>query len=186
VLAEELPRRRVEESDMDVVPLHVDPPPDPAGRRAIEGGVHFDTAIEVHGAIAEAVVPKRLEGKRLQPRPFVGKHGGDLALGRAVNARIGPVRIPAIEIGLGGLKRLEAQALQRRALGVPDSRFDFALAIGIADAARQGDCAVVSQDIAIERVDRGIVDIRRQHAFLEVVEDDNRRRTTQPTKGAFV
>jgi hypothetical protein len=52
---------------------------------------------------------------------------------------VGPPRIPAIEIGLRLLDRLEAHALQWRLLRVADARFDFAFAIGIADATWQRD-----------------------------------------------
>ena len=71
-----------------------------------------------------------------------------------MDARVRPVRVPAIQIGLRGLDRLEAQALQRRLLGVADAGFDFALAIGIADATRQRDDAVMREHVAIERIER--------------------------------
>ena len=69
-----------------------------------------------------------------------------------------------------GLDRLEAEPFQRRLLRVADARFDFPFAIGIADAARQRDDAVMREHVAIERIDRGIVDVRREHAFAQVVE----------------
>ena len=101
----------VEQPHVQVVPLHLDALADPAGRRAVVGGLDFDAAIEMDGALAEAVVAKRLERQRPQRGPLLGKHRGDLALRRAVDARVGPVRLPAIEIGLRRLERLEAQAL---------------------------------------------------------------------------
>ena len=82
--------------------------------------------------VAEAVIAKRFERQRAERRPFLGKHRGDLALGGAVDARVGPVRLPAIEIRLRRLERLEAQAFQRRLLRVADAGFDFPFAIGIA------------------------------------------------------
>jgi len=99
----------------------------------------------MHRVIAEAVVAKRFDGERPERRPFLGKHHGDLAFRRAVDARIGPVCLPAIQVRLRGLERLEAQALQRRLLRVTDASFDFAFAIGIAHAARQRDDAVVAR-----------------------------------------
>jgi hypothetical protein len=99
-----------------------------------------------------------------------------------VDARIGPVRLPAIQVRLRRLERLEAQALQRRLLRVADAGFDLALAIGIAHAARQRDDAVVGEHVAIERIERGIVDVRREHAFAQVVEDDDLDRAAQATK----
>ena len=96
---------------VQVVPLHLDALPDPARRRAVVRRLDFDAAIEMHRAVAEAVVAKRLERQRPERRPFLGKHHGDLALRGAVDARVGPVLFPAIEIGLRRLDRLEAQAL---------------------------------------------------------------------------
>ena len=90
-----------------------------------------------------------------------------------MDARVGPVRLPAIQIGLRLLERLEAQPLQRRLLRVADAGFDLPFAIRIADAARQGDDAVVREHVAIERIERGVVDVGRQHALAQVVEDDD-------------
>jgi hypothetical protein len=95
------------------------------------------------GAIPEAVVAKPFDGERAERRPFLGKHHRDLAFRRAVDARIGPVRFPAVQVRLRRLERLEAQALQRRLLRVADAGFDLPFAIGIAHAAWQGDDAVV-------------------------------------------
>jgi hypothetical protein len=77
-------------------------------------------------ALAEAVIPKRFDGERPERRPFLRKHHRDLALRRAVDARIGPVPLPAIQVRLRGVDGLEAQPLQRRLLCVTDAGFDFA------------------------------------------------------------
>jgi hypothetical protein len=90
------------------------------------------------------------------------------------------------EVRLRGLERLETQALQRCSLRVADARFHFAFAIGIADAARQGHDAVVGEHVAIQRIEDRIVDVRRQHALFEVIEDDHLHRAAKPTEGAFV
>ena len=71
------------------------------------------------------------------------------------------------------VERLEAQAFERRLLRVADAGFDFPFAIGIADAARQGDHAVMGEHVAIERIQRRVVDVRREHAFAQVIEDDD-------------
>jgi hypothetical protein len=69
---------------------------------------------------------------------LLGEHGGHLALGGAVDAGVGPARLPAIQIGLALLGEVvEAQAFERRLLRVADGRFDFALPIGIADPTGQ-------------------------------------------------
>ena len=126
MLAQELPRRRIEEADEEVVPLQVDPSSDPPRWRAIVRGLDFD-AIEVNGADAEAVIAKGLERERAERGLFFGKHRGHLTLRRAVDARVGPARVPPIEIGLRLLERLEAHASQGCLLRVADPGFDFAL-----------------------------------------------------------
>jgi hypothetical protein len=52
----------------------------------------------VDGADAEAVVAKGLEGQWTEGGSLLGKHPGDLALRRAVDARVGPVRDAASEM----------------------------------------------------------------------------------------
>jgi hypothetical protein len=74
---------------------------------------------------------------------------------------------------------------ERRLLRVPDARFDFAFAIGIADAARQRD-AVVGEHVPIERIERRIVDVGRDDALLQIVEHDHLDGATEPAKGLLV
>ena len=159
---------------------------DPARRRPVEGRLDLDAAVEMDGALAKLVIAKRLDGQRPERRPFLGKHHRDLALRGAMDARVGPVRVPAIEIGLRRLDRVEALAVQRRLLGVADADFDFAFPIGIADATRHRDDAVVREHVAIERIERRVVDVGREHALFEVVEDDDGRGAAQTTKGPLV
>ena len=68
----------------------------------------------MHGAAAVLVVAKRLERQRAERRTLLGEHGGDLALGRAVHAGIGPAPLPAVQIRLAVGEVLEAEAAQRR------------------------------------------------------------------------
>jgi hypothetical protein len=58
--------------------------------------------------------------------------------------------------------------------------------IRIPDAAREPDHAVVREHLAIERIERRLVDVGRQHALFEVVEDNDPRRSAQSTKRAFM
>ena len=111
MLAQQLPGARIEQADVAGVPLHGDFLAEPAGRRAVVAGVDLDAVVQMHRAPPELVVPKRLDGQRPQAGPLLGEHGGDLALGRAVDARVGPAGVPAIEVGLRGLEGVKAQSL---------------------------------------------------------------------------
>ena len=100
MLAQELAGLRGEQAHVQIIPLHLHALPDPARRRAVIRGLDFDAAVEMHGAFAEAVIAKRFERERAERGPFLGKHHGDLPLRRAVDARVGPARFPAIQIRL--------------------------------------------------------------------------------------
>ena len=76
MLTQELTSLRIEESDKQVVPLHVDTPSDPAWRGAVVRGLDLHAAIEVHGADAETVIAKRLEWKWTEGGSLLSKHGG--------------------------------------------------------------------------------------------------------------
>jgi hypothetical protein len=138
----------------------------------------------VHGALAVLVVAEGLEGQREQLRPLLLEHRGDLALGRAVDAGVGPALLPAIEVGLRRVHPLEAKPAQLE-LRVPDARLALALAIGMLHPARQRRHAVVRQEVAIQRVE-GRVDVGLEHTLLEVVEHDELHGAAQPAEGALV
>ena len=110
VLAQELPGLRVDEPHDALVPLRVDLAADPAGRRRVVRALDLDAAVEVHGPLAEGVVAKGLDRQRLQRRLLLGEHRRDLALRRAVDPRVGPPLLPAIQVRLRLLERLEAHA----------------------------------------------------------------------------
>ena len=67
-----------------------------------------------------------------------------------------------------------------------DPGFDLALAIRISGAARQRDDTVVRQHVAVEGVQRGIVDVWRDHSFAQVVEHDEASDPTQAAEGSFM
>ena len=96
---------------MCVIPLDLNTAADPARRRAVVGGFDFDAAIQVHGSLAVLVIAKRFDRQRKQRRTLFGEHRCDLALGGAVNARVGPALFPAIQIRLRFFQALEALAL---------------------------------------------------------------------------
>jgi hypothetical protein len=91
--------------------LDFDPTSDPAWRQTVICGFDFDTAIQMHHPFAVLVIAERFYRQREQGWFFFCEHGGHLPFGGAVNARIGPVRFPAIQIGLPFLQALEAFSL---------------------------------------------------------------------------
>jgi hypothetical protein len=69
-----------------------------------------------------------------------------------MDAGVGPVLFPVIQICLRLLQTLEPLALQGCFLCMGDARFNLALTIWIPHLARQCRHAVVRQNITIERV----------------------------------
>jgi hypothetical protein len=166
--------------------LHVDAAADPSGRRPVVRRLDLHAAIEVHRADPEAVIPKRFERERAEGGLLLGKHRRHLAFRGAVNARVGPVHLPAIEIRLRVLEALETEPPQRSLLRVPDAGFDLALAIGIADATGERDDAIVGEDVAVKRIERRVVDVWGEDTFFEIVEDDDADGAAQATKRPLV
>ncbi len=150
MLAQELPGLRREQADVQIIPLHLDALADPAGRRAVVRGLDFDAAIEMHRALAVAVIAKRFERQRPERRPLLGKHRGDLALRRAVDARVGPARLPAIEVRLRLLERLEAEA----SAAASSARGRRRLRLCLCDRDRRRDTAARRRRSARARRDR--------------------------------
>src|SRR6266545_1443265 len=186
VLAQQDAGGGIEEADMLLVPLDGDFAAEPSWRRRVVGAGNLDAAVEMHRAGAELVVAEGLQGQGQQRRPFLGEHRRDLALGGAVNTRVGPARLPAIEIRLGFFQALETQALEWRRLCMAHRRLHLALPIRRPDAAGQREGAVVLQHIAVERVEGGIVDVGREHTLAQVIEDDDADGAPESAKRLFV
>src|SRR6516162_2123194 len=100
-----------------------------------------------------------------------------------MDARVCPALLPAIQIRLRFFQTLEAHPFERRFLGVADPRLYFPFAIRILDPARQRHYAIVGEHIAKKWINRGIVNVRNQDAFFQVVENDDPRTTTESAKG---
>jgi hypothetical protein len=113
VLDQQQPRS-VQEPHAAIVPLHGQALADAPGGHRVVRAVDLDVAVQMHRALAVLVVAEGLDGQRPQMRQLLGKHRRDLALGRAVDARVGPARLPAIQVRLRLVDGLEAQAAQRR------------------------------------------------------------------------
>ena len=126
MLAQQLAGARIEESHAVLIPLHFDATADPAGRGSVVGGFDLDAAIQVHDTLAELIETEGLQRQFEQRRFFLGEHRRHLALGGAVDARVGPARLPAVEVSLGVGEALQALAFERCVLGVADAAFDFA------------------------------------------------------------
>ena len=103
-----------------------------------------------------------------------------------MDASIGAAGFPTIQIGLCFLQTLEAFSFERCLLGMSDGGLDFSFSIGIFDPARQGDHAIVGEDVAIEWIQSGIVDVGDEHAFAQVIEHDDTGTTTQSAKRFLV
>ena len=116
------------QTDMRGIPLDLNMAADPARRRAVVGGLDFDAAIQVHGALAVLVIAERFDRQRKQRWTLFSEHRCDLPLGSSMNARVGPVRFPAIQIDLRIFQALEAQPFERRLLRMTDAGFDFTFA----------------------------------------------------------
>ncbi len=66
------------------------------------------------------------------------------------------------------------------------ARFDFAFAVRILHAAGQSHNAVVFQHVAVQRIERGIVDVGREHALAQIIEHHHPSRAAQSAKRLLV
>jgi hypothetical protein len=83
MLTQELASLWIDQPDVEIIPLDLDAPPEPAGRRAVVHRLDFDAAIEMDRADAEAVLPKRLE----RERPELGRSSANIAATCASSCR---------------------------------------------------------------------------------------------------
>ncbi len=101
MLAQQLTAAGIKQTHEHSVPLHIHLPPDPARWRSIVGRINLDTAIDAHRALAVLqVVAERLDWQHLQKGLLFGEHRRHLPLGAAVDALIGPVLFPVIQVRL--------------------------------------------------------------------------------------
>jgi len=73
-----------------------------------------------------------------------------------MNAGIGTACLPNDPDRLGPPPGSQSVSLER-SLGVADARFNFSFSIWILDPTGQGNRAIVRQDVAIERIQSGII-----------------------------
>ena len=71
-------------------------------------------------------------------------------------------------------------------MGVGNGRLDFPLAIGVPDATGQRHGVVVPEHVAVERVQRGIVEVRGEDALLQIVQNHDPDGAAEPAERLFV
>lgn len=119
-------------------------------------------------------------------RPLLLEHGFDLSPGAAMDAFGRPVRLPVHQEFVLGLDRLETAAGQRGALRVLNRVLDSPLSIRVAYAGRVGDDTVMLEHRLIEPVDLGFVQVGRDDAFPEIVQDDIADSAAEVAEGVLV
>src|ERR1017187_4562554 len=116
MLAQQLTGLGIEQTHEHRVPLHMNPASYPARRRSVVSSFNFDATIQVYRALAILVVAKRLQRQSLQEGLLFGEHHRHLTLGTAMDALVGPLFFPVIEVSLRLFQALELLALQWRLL----------------------------------------------------------------------
>src|SRR5215472_3275291 len=71
-------------------------------------------------------------------------------------------------------------------LYVSDAAFNFPFSIWILGPARQGETAIVSQHVAIEGIQSGIVDVGDKYAFLQIIEHHDAGTAAESAEGFLV
>ena len=97
-----------------------------------------------------------------------------------------PVRFPVPQEFVLGLDRVKPPAGERGALRMLNRVLDGPLSVRIAHASRIRDDAVMLEHRAIEPVDLRLVQVRRDDAFLQVVEHDVADGAAEVAEGFFV
>jgi len=69
---------------------------------------------------------------------------------------------------------------------VSDATLHLAFAIWIGDTARHSHCAIMSEHVAIQRIQSRIVDVGFENAFTQVVGHDDLHRAAEFAKSAFM
>src|ERR1700722_18781800 len=103
-----------------------------------------------------------------------------------MDAGVGPMLFPVIEILLRRLETLEAKPLQRRPFRVSYTALDFSFPIRMADPAREGHGTVMPEHVAVKRIECGVVYVRGENAFAQIVEDNHASDATKPAKSFLV
>ena len=179
-------RFQVTNLDLQVIHANEDLGSDRRRTRGIACSVHSDRRVVVDRANALGEVSKRRDRKRSQVGLFLLEHRLNLALGSAVNPGCRPLFLPIQKKGILVLNGFESPTLHCRALRVLDGVLDRSLAIRITHSSRIGSHAVMRQHRCIQAIELGLVQVRLDHSFLEIVENDVLRAPSKITKRLFV
>src|SRR5688572_30728922 len=98
MLTQQLPSLRIEQAYVQRIPLHANPLAYPPWWRSVVRCFHFHAPIQVHRALAVAVMAEGLERQRVQGQSLFSEHYRDLPFRGAVDARIGPALFPSVEV----------------------------------------------------------------------------------------
>ena len=162
MLAQEGPGLRRQQADLPRIPLDLDLASNPAGRRTVVGRLDFHTAVQMHRPDAVAVVAKKVS------RGNAPKCGCSSANITATWRFVVPwMRVSAQRVSHRSRYVCAASSVSKRSpfKGVfwawPTPASTLPLQSGsLAARHRQGDHAVMGEDIAVERIERRVVDVR--------------------------
>ena len=113
MLAQQLAGAGIKQTHEHRIPLHMHLTADPAWRRSVIGRFNLDATIQMNRAHSILVVAERLQRQSLQEGFLFGEHRCHLPLGSTVDALVGPVFFPVVQVGLRLFQALELLALQR-------------------------------------------------------------------------
>jgi len=120
VLAKKLAGAGMQDTHVQLVPLHLHRSPDPSRRQAVIGGLDLHATVQMNDAFSVLVIAEGFQRQGQQVRFFLGEHDRHLPFRRAMDARVGPAFFPAIQILLRFFQPLEAHPFERRFLRVAD------------------------------------------------------------------
>ena len=95
------------------------------------GGVDFHAAIRMDRAFAVLVIAEWLQRQGQQCRTLLGKHGGDLPFGGAMDAGVSPTFFPVVQVALSCLDTFKPQPFQWGIFGMADTPFHLAFSIRV-------------------------------------------------------
>lgn len=120
----------LQHADGAAVPARPDLVADVFGRHFVVGAGDFDVAVAARGAPGFLVAGEEACGQWLQMRAFFFEERSDLAAGGAVDAFIGGVTFPLLEVVVFRLQAGEASAFQGVVAHVIDAAFHLAFMPG--------------------------------------------------------